>query len=148
MVISELESKGTVYAQFTDIRDARSAFLELPTSQPGWMVDFVSAKEFTAVLNPAGKLETTDFEGRIVASAYCEGPRRSFELDAVVTLVKDLLQTFGELLAFKVPVATFPTLVIHAEYYDSTEAENALRLSGVRLAVSNSDLNLQRFEKC
>lgn len=75
-------------------------------------------------------------EARVVAKAVCDGPRQAFDVRQVGNMVQEFLNSFGDLLSWKVSSAEFPELEIQVEYYDTVAAQNALRTNPFKQAVS------------
>ena len=134
MVITDLLRDGVVYAKFGDIRDSRSALSELSNTQPGWLVQFISSREFMHRFKPMDSTQPSQFEGQVMVTVHQSGPKQGLDLESMVPIIRDHLQTFGEILAYAVMTSTFP-VVIRVEFYDFTVAAKVLELNCMEIAV-------------
>lgn len=130
VAITDLANKGIVDVKFTDIRDAQRAVGILPQFQPQWTVHFINSKEFMRSFRPRKITSTSDFEGQVMVTAHCSSPKEAFNSESIAIIVKDLLQEYGDIMAYDTFIASFPTVVIRAEYFDTAAADNAAELNG------------------
>jgi hypothetical protein len=136
VIITELVARGTIFLHFTDIRDARAAFSELRQLHPYWRFNFISRSRFIDIHRPGQDVQVDATEARVAAKAICDGPRQAFDVRQVGNMVQEFLNSFGDLLSWKVSSAEFPELEIQVEYYDTVAAQNALRTNPFKQAVS------------
>ena len=84
---------------------------------------------------PSGSTQTSEFEGQIVVTARCSGPKQGLNVQSLTSIVKSHLETFGEIMAWAVITISFPTIVIRVEFFDCTVIDKLLKLSDMQVAV-------------
>ena len=134
-MITDLATRGVIYVHYTDIRDARTAFVDLRQNQPGWCVEFISKARFVDVHHPGQTVDGDGPEARVMATAICDGPRQAFDARQVAKMVTEFLTSFGELLSWKIASTNFPCLAVQADYYDMMAAATAGKSSSFKHAV-------------
>ena len=137
IVITDLNNHGIIYVKYSDLRDARQAYSGLHFCQPQWRVEFIRVKDFVINYKPQELARTSSFEGQVLATASYTGDRQTFDVAAIVRLLKDILENFGDLITCVVGLAAFPSVSVSVEFYDCSAAEKAvIQLDGFQLAVS------------
>ena len=137
IVITDLNNHGIIYVKYSDLRDARQAYSGLHCCQPQWRVEFIRVKDFVINYKPQELARTSLFEGQVLVTASYTGVRQTFDVATIVGLLKDILESFGDLITCAVGLAAFPTVSVGAEFYDCSTAEKAVnQLDGFQLAVS------------
>ncbi|KAI1393851.1 RNA recognition motif 2-domain-containing protein [Hypoxylon trugodes] len=119
------EFADQVFVRFTDIRDACAVFSNISLGGRNWSVRAVSPREFTSVIDPNACLVTAH-EGQLYLSVFSHSAN-SMTTTQLETFLKDLLQSEGDLFAFKVHEGA-PGALISAviEYCDNGMAIQAL----------------------
>ena len=138
MVITEQASNGVIQVKFSDIRDAENAVAAFRQTQPGWIIEYVDAKEFMRGLSFEESKHTLDYEGQILVTAKRTGLAKNCETAAVSKLVINLMGTQGEVLAWETVSTIGQMVAIRVEFYDSAIVEEALKLDGLNIRVSQS----------
>ncbi|KAL8928030.1 MAG: hypothetical protein Q9208_002105 [Pyrenodesmia sp. 3 TL-2023] len=137
LVFEHLSLSGTVYASFTDIRDALNAVASLKRLRGDWLVQYLPlpsrglhSREAYGMNSIASK-----YEGQLLVKAYFSGPSTFFDLDTVSRLILDLLNNYGGLKAYYAIITVYPVVAYRAEFSDTKDAEHAIaHLNGFRIA--------------
>ena len=135
VIVTDLAKDGVIYTKFGDIRDSRSALSELSRAQPGWLIKFISNKEFMRHFKPVDSTQISDYDDQIIVKAYCSSLKQACDVGRVVTIVYSHLQKFGEISGYAVLSSDFPTLAIRVEFFDCIVAEKVLKLTSMHIAV-------------
>lgn len=130
-------TSGTIYVNFTDIRDTTKAYVKIRSVRATWNAQYLPAKLFTSKLRPDTFLYTLLCEGQVIVKADFSGPRQRFDSGTIGHLVKELLENYGEVMAYESGMAEPPLAAFRAEYYDVVATEKAVAaLDGFRIGVS------------
>lgn len=106
-------ASGTIHVNFTDIRDTTKAYVKIRSVRETW----------------------------VVVKADFSGPRQRFDSGTIGHLVKELLENYGEVMAYESGMAEPPLAAFRAEYYDVVATEKAVAaLDGFRIGVSGFPL--------
>ena len=106
-----------------------------------WNVQYLAAKQFVSKLRPERFLYTLLCEGQVIVKADFSGPRQRFDIGSIGHLVKELLENYGEVMAYESGMAEPPLAAFRAEYYDVIATEKAVTaLHGFRIGVSGFPL--------
>lgn len=130
-------TSGTLYVNFTDIRDTTKAYVKIRSVREAWNVQYLGAKQFASKLRPERFLYTLLCEGQVVVKADFCGPHQRFDCGTIGHLVKELLGNYGEVMAYESGMAEPPLAAFRAEYYDVVATAKAVAaLDGFRIGVS------------
>ena len=138
-MLSELASAGIFYLKFSDIRDADKAYAKVESIREKWNAQHIGAKQFAVKHQPEclKYLPISMFEGQILVTAHFAGPRQRFDAGSIGHLIKELLENYGDVMAYEVGIVRAPTATYRAEYYNATVVDNALaNLNGFKIGVS------------
>ncbi|KAL8771359.1 MAG: hypothetical protein Q9209_003265 [Squamulea sp. 1 TL-2023] len=137
LVLENLAVTGTVYASFTDVRDAIEAVRGLRGIGWNWLIQFLSVPE-PPMDSHQGDLKgmmTSKYEGQLLVTAEFSGPAAFFNVDTVGRLILDLLNNYGSVMAHKVVSTIHPVVAYRAEFFDVKDADHAIvHLNGFRIA--------------
>jgi hypothetical protein len=119
---------------FTDYRDAKVAYANAQQDHPQWRLVRLTPKAF-ALNNEdapfAGRVNVahvSDFEAQLIVSVFFDGRDDSIKAHPTFELLRQILETFGELKAFhSMPIQQGNVREIRVEYYDTRHAEVAAR---------------------
>ncbi|KAL8791431.1 MAG: hypothetical protein Q9213_000047 [Squamulea squamosa] len=137
LVLKNLAVTGTVYASFTDVRDAIEAVRGLRGFGWNWLVQFLSVPEPPMDSNQGDSkgMMTPKYEGQLIVKAEFSGPVTFFNADTVGRLILDLLNNYGSVMAHKVISTMHPVVAYRAEFFDVKDADHAIiHLNGFRIA--------------
>lgn len=136
MILVELLSKGIVYLQFTDLRDAINALSISLRTRPEWLVQHVSVKHMATKSLPQSIFHPTAFEGKLTITALFSGPRQRFNAEIIGHLVKEMLENYGDLVSYDVGQASYPRATFTAEFFNTVATDLAIAsLDGFKLGV-------------
>ena len=139
LLVNDLVTSGTIYVNFTDIRDTTKAYVKIRSARATWSVQYLAAKQFVSKLRPERFLYTLLCEGQVIVKADFSGPRQRFDGGTISHLLKELLENYGEVMAYESGMAEPPLAAFRAEYYDVIATEKAVAaLDGFRIGVSSS----------
>ena len=128
---------GRIYVNFADIRDTTKAYVKIRSVRATWDIQYLAAKHFASKLRPERFMHTLMCEGQVVVKADFSGPRQRFDSGTIGHLIKELLENYGEVMAYESGIAELPMVAFRAEYYDAVAAEKAVAaLDGFRIGVS------------
>ncbi|KAL8809710.1 MAG: hypothetical protein Q9200_003179 [Gallowayella weberi] len=137
LVLDNLRLTGTVYANFTDIRDAIEAVDALRALNGGWLVQHLSVPNFATGMQQENwkDLLAPRYEGQLLVKAEFSGPPAYFNKDTVGRLILDLLNNYGSIMAYIAVNAVHPVVAYRAEFFDVKDANHAVaHLNGFRIA--------------
>ncbi|KAL8726930.1 MAG: hypothetical protein Q9166_006387 [cf. Caloplaca sp. 2 TL-2023] len=149
LVLENLPVTGTVYASFTDIRDAIEVVKTLHGCNGNWLVQYLSVPDF-----PTGShqdewkdLLAPKYEGQILVKAEFSGPVVFFNKDTVGRLILDLLNNYGGIMAYDAVITVHPVVAYRAEFFDVKDADHAIvHLNGFRIAGCTMNVQPYRDE--
>ncbi|KAL8873167.1 MAG: hypothetical protein Q9174_001319 [Haloplaca sp. 1 TL-2023] len=130
---------GTIYASFTDVRDAIELVSFLRSFRGNWLTQYLPVPSYAISTQPEGSrsFSAAPFEGQLVVRAEFSGPDIYFDKDTVGRLILDLLNNYGGIMAFEAVIIVHPVVAYRAEFYDIKDADHAMaHLNGFRIAVS------------
>ncbi|KAI2637518.1 RNA recognition motif 2-domain-containing protein [Xylaria nigripes] len=121
--ICEDQKKGDrVFVRFMNIRDSYATYLALTRqSDRGWFANYVSAREYIRIVEPAAGLQTVH-EGQLYLNVFPTPMASSIEAQRLELTLKMILQAEGDLFAFKsdrFPGAEGSLFSAIAEYCDN-----------------------------
>ncbi|KAL8701382.1 MAG: hypothetical protein Q9224_000526 [Gallowayella concinna] len=143
LVLDNLQLTGTVYASFTDIRDAIEAVNALHALDGDWLVQHLSVPDFSADVQQENwkDLLAPRYEGQLLVKAEFSGPPPFFNKDTVGRLILDLLNNYGGIMAYVAVIAVHPVVAYRAEFFDVKDADHAVaHLNGFRIAVRSKPI--------
>lgn len=139
ILLTELNPAGIVYVAYTDIREAKKSFVNLQGVRKSWHVQFIGPKHFVLKIQPHSYQHTSEYEAQVDTTAFYHGPLQRFDINAIGHLVKDLLQSFGDLMSFDIVSSMYPQLSFRVHFFDTVAATTAVeRLNGMTVAVSQN----------
>ena len=128
---------GRIYVNFADLRDTTKAYVKIRSVRATWDIQYLAAKHFASKLRPERFMHTLMCEGQVIVRADFSGPRQRFDSGTIGHLIKELLENYGEVMAYESGIAELPMVAFRAEYYDAVAAEKAVAaLDGFRIGVS------------
>ena len=130
---------GRVYVNFLDIRDAYKAVAKAQSSQLQWKFQYISGKFVTNSHQNFSHpfVPLPPYCGQVVIQAEFGGPRSRFNAANIGRLMKDLLENYGELIAYEACQIKHPIVAYRAEYYNINSTESAVAyLNGFRVGVT------------
>ncbi|KAI9697902.1 MAG: hypothetical protein M1836_004254 [Candelina mexicana] len=135
LLLVELNSNGTVYLGFTDIRDTENAYRKAQSLRPNWSVHFVTPDQFAQKQKPGSAPFVSAYEGQVLISAHFAGPSEQFKPKVIHQLVRELLVNYGELKAYEQLNAGEPPFMgFRAEFFNTIHAESAVEaLNGFKI---------------
>ncbi|KAL9099875.1 MAG: hypothetical protein Q9163_004681 [Psora crenata] len=145
--LSDLALHGTIYVKFTDIRDADKAFSNVQRHEASWAIQHMGPRHFVMKHQPQSlqHSKASIHEGQVLVSASYLGTLQHYDVARVGCNIKDMLQHFGEVMAFNVFLTEPCKATFRAEYYDVNSVEHALKnLEGRRVAMCA--LSISRYE--
>lgn len=129
---------GTIFVNFTDIRDAHKAYAKVRSVHIEWSVQYIAGTK-GGLKYQAESLNYTPlsmYGGQVVIKAEFTGPRQRFDAGTIGYLIKELLENYGELMGFEANTANELIGIYRAEFYDITAVGSALAyLSGFKIGV-------------
>lgn len=139
-VFTELNSTGSIYVAFTDVRDTNNAFEKVGRFHPEWRIRFLTAKEYAQKFDPTNSDLVSDYEGQVFASVFYDSTNPALDSRVVSHSFKDLLETFGDIKAFHgLPGNQGNVDEFLIEFFDTRAADNAVStLNGTSVDVSIS----------
>lgn len=139
-MFTELNSTGTIYVGFTDIRDAKNASEKVGRLHPEWRVRFLTAREYAQKFDPSNSDLVSDFEGQVFASVFYDSSNPALDARVVSHSFKDLLETFGDIKAFHgLPSTQGNVDEFLIEFFDTRAADNVVStLNGTSVDVCTS----------
>ena len=76
------------------------------------------------------------YEGQVIVKAEYTGKQERFDLLSISCLMKEILENYGEVMAFELSLVERPVVAVRAEFFDTSSADNALvHLNGFKIAV-------------
>lgn len=76
------------------------------------------------------------YEGQVVVKAEHAGPRERFDVRSIGHLIKEILENYGDIMAFELNLAEPPVVAVRAEFFDTGSADSALvHLDGFKIGV-------------
>ena len=137
ILLTELNTAGIVYVAYTDIREAKKSFVNLQDVHKGWHVRFIGPKHFVLKIQPHNYQHTSAYEAQVDTTAFYHGPLQRFDTNTIGQVVKELLQSFGDLISFDVGYSVYPQVSFRVHFFDTIAATTAVeRLNGMTVAVS------------
>ncbi|KAL9018574.1 MAG: hypothetical protein Q9185_004129 [Variospora sp. 1 TL-2023] len=134
LVLDNLSLTGTFYVNFTDIRDAIESITALRRDCSNWVVQYNSLPLHG--LHHHEACGTHVVEGQLLVQANFSGPPMYFDLGTVSRLILDMLNNYGDIMAYDAVIAVYPLVAYRVEFFDTRDAERAIiHLHGFRLAV-------------
>ncbi|QSS62495.1 hypothetical protein I7I51_02232 [Histoplasma capsulatum] len=145
-VFTELNSTGTIYVGFTDIRDAKNASEKVGRLHPEWRVRFLTAREYAQKFDPSNSDLVSDFEGQVFASVFYDSSNPALDARVVSHSFKDLLETFGDIKAFHgLPSTQGNVDEFLIEFFDTRAADNVVStLNGTSVDECVLELKLHK----
>ncbi|EGC48275.1 meiosis protein MEI2 [Histoplasma capsulatum var. duboisii H88] len=145
-VFTELNSTGTIYVGFTDIRDAKKASEKVGRLHPEWRVRFLTAREYAQKFDPTNSDLVSDFEGQVFASVFYDSSNPALDARVVSHSFKDLLETFGDIKAFHgLPSTQGNVDEFLIEFFDTRAADNVVStLNGTSVDECVLELKLHK----
>ena len=128
-----------MYITFTDIREAFKASSHIANVRDGWDVSILSTARLATKELPQGLLKSgaSLYDGQIIVKADFSGPYQRFDAPSIRHLVRELLENYGEIMAYEADIVCPPVVMFRVEYYDSVAANNAVvHLNGFKVGVS------------
>ncbi|KAL4899276.1 hypothetical protein BDW74DRAFT_171645 [Aspergillus multicolor] len=126
-ILSELSSKGRVYASFTDCREAQKAAEKVRLLRPEWRVVPLTSKEYVQHLDPALLPQTSDYEGQLLATVYYDSRNPGLNQHTVARSLETLAMTFGDIQSFTPLLSGQENIAeFHIEYFNIRDAENVM----------------------
>ncbi|KAL8944397.1 MAG: hypothetical protein Q9216_000448 [Gyalolechia sp. 2 TL-2023] len=137
LVLENLSLTGTVYVSFTDIRDAIEAFTALREVRKDWLVQYLPIPSHGPHYQAdCGSSQlASKYEGQLCVKAEFSGPSEYFNLETMSRLILDLLNNYGDIMAYDALIAIRPVVAYRAEFFDTKNADHAkAHLNGFRIA--------------
>ncbi|RDW59276.1 putative meiosis protein MEI2 [Aspergillus mulundensis] len=126
-ILSELSSKGKVFASFTDCREAKKAVEKVRLLRPEWRVVSLTPKEYVQHLDPALLPQTSDYEGQLIATVYYDSRNPGLNQHTVARSLETLAMTFGDIQSFTPLLSGQENIAeFHIEYFNTRDAENVM----------------------
>lgn len=139
ILLTELNTAGIVYVAYTDIREAKKSFVNLQAVRKDWHVQFIGPRHFVLKIQPHNYQHTSVYEAQVDTTAFYHGPLQRFDTNTIGHLVKELLQSFGDLMSFDAGPSVYPKVSFRVQFFDTMAATIAVeRLNGTTVAVSRS----------
>ncbi|KAL9031920.1 MAG: hypothetical protein Q9196_000116 [Gyalolechia fulgens] len=113
LVLENLSLTGTVYISFTDIRDAIEAVTALREVRKDWLVQYLPIPSHGPYYRAdrGSSLLASKYEGQLCVKAEFSGPSKYFNLDTVSRLILDLLNNYGDIMAYDALITIRPVLI-------------------------------------
>ena len=147
VVLVDLATTGIIYLYFADIRDANKAHSKVQNIHRDWSVQYIAITQLAKKRMP----ESMDFppvsvyEGQVMVKAEFFGPRQRFDTGSIGHLIKEMLENYGDIMAYNVSLAESQTVAVRAEYYDTAAADSALAyLNGFKIGVRYNSVLISR----
>lgn len=138
LVLRDLDPIGSIFVNFTDIRDAQKAYAKVQSVHGDWSVQYIVGTK-PGIKNQQESLKYAPlsvYAGQVVIKTDYTGPNQRFGPGTVGHLVKELLENYGELMAFETSMKNLPIATYRAEFYDTAATDSALAyLNGFRIGV-------------
>ena len=138
-MFAELAVTGQFYVRYADIRDSDKAYSTIKAHRNEWDVQYISPKHFASKFHP----ETfrfsplSKYEGQVLVKAEYSGMPQSFDAVATGNLVKEALESYGCIIAFRMGRVKDSVAAYRAEYSNVNTIRNALsHLNGSSFGVS------------
>lgn len=138
IVLAELAPTGTIYVKFADIRDADRAYSKIQCIRRDWSVQHIGARHFVMKHQPESLKYSpvSMYEGQVLVSAKISGLSQSFDAEGVGRLVKGLLGTYGDLMAFEMSFDRGTFAAYRAEFFSAGAVDSALaKMDEIKIAV-------------
>lgn len=138
MILESLSLTGTVYVSFTDVRDAIEIVSALQNFRGHWLAQYLPVPSYAIDVQRVSlnSISAPQFEGQLVVKAEFSGPAIYFNIDTVGRLILDLLNNYGNIMAYEVIHSMHPVVAYRAEFYDIKDADHAMvHLNGFRIAA-------------
>ncbi|KAL8651394.1 MAG: hypothetical protein Q9210_003281 [Variospora velana] len=138
LVLDNLSLTETFYVSFTDIRDAIESITALRRHCANWLVQYNLLPLHGLHYQEACGTNVVigDCEGQLLVQANFSGPPMYFDLGTVSRLILDMLNNYGDIMAYDAVITVYPLVVYRVEFFDTKDAERAItHLHGFRLAV-------------
>ena len=121
---SELSARGVVFLIFADIRDAEKAFSDQSLRRVRYLslFDLLQRESF----KDQSYMTEHASEGQIIIQLDYFGHARQFDELQLTHAAKNMIDRFGDVLAFQVMVSGDSKLTIKVEYYDTRNAHDLL----------------------
>ncbi|KAI4168913.1 MAG: hypothetical protein LQ343_006035 [Gyalolechia ehrenbergii] len=137
LVLENLSLTGTVYVSFTDVRDAIEAVTALREVRKDWLVQYLPIPSYGPYYRAdrGSSMLASKYEGQLCVKAEFSGPSEYFNLDTMSRLILDLLNNYGDIMAYDALIAIRPVVAYRAEFFDTKNADHAIaHLNGFRIA--------------
>lgn len=133
-----MDSIGSIFVNFTDIRDAQKAYAKVQSVHGDWSVEYIAGTK-PGIRNPTESLKYAPlsmYAGQVIIKADFTGPSQRFDPGTIGHLIKELLENYGEIMGFETSMKNLPIAAYRAEFYDTAAADSALAyLNGFRIGV-------------
>ncbi|KAI2626476.1 RNA recognition motif 2-domain-containing protein [Hypoxylon sp. NC1633] len=134
------ECGGQVYLRFTNIRSSCTVFSNLSMGDREWVVRSISPREYMGAVDPQASFYTAH-EGQLYMSVFMHPPAVPVHTSVLETIVKQLLQTEGDLFAFKTRPGVHGSMMSAiVEYCENQES--------IRAAEKFHNVVLEGFQIC
>ncbi|KAI9718973.1 MAG: hypothetical protein M1812_003858 [Candelaria pacifica] len=146
LLLVELNSNGTVYLGFTDLRDTENAYRKAQSLRPDWSVQFVDPNQFAQKQKPGSAPFVSAYEGQVLISAHFSRSSEEFKPKIIHQLVQELLVNYGELKAYqKLDTGEPPFMGFRAEFFNTNHAKSAVEaLNGFK--IGGCSLSVYHYE--
>lgn len=153
----DLNSAGSVYLGFSNVRDCEAAVIRARTHCPEWVVEYISPAVFAQVSGTGWRTQdgnswgltttgqklavsdqvTPEKEQQVLVKAHFLGVTTAFRSEAVEQLLQELLTNYGELLDYQVFQVREPgVFCAFATFRGQSAAKSAEQaLNGLKIQV-------------
>ncbi|KAL8632267.1 hypothetical protein Q9189_002057 [Teloschistes chrysophthalmus] len=149
LVLESLSATGTVYASFTDVRDAIEVVSVLQELRSQWLAQYLPVPSYAIDTQHVrlSSISAPQFEGQLMVKAEFSGPAIYFNIGTVGRLILDLLNNYGNIMAYEAVHTMYPIVAYRAEFYETKDADHAMvHLNGFRIAACTMSVALYRGE--
>ena len=138
VVLAHSTRTGSILVHFSDIRDAHKAYSKAQATRHDWQIQYTAATDFARerLTGNASHVPVSVYEGQVVVKAEHAGPRERFDVRSIGHLIKEILENYGDIMAFELNLAEPPVVAVRAEFFDTGSADSALvHLDGFKIGV-------------
>ncbi|KAL9587557.1 MAG: hypothetical protein Q9212_000134 [Teloschistes hypoglaucus] len=149
LVLESLSLTGTVYVSFTDVRDAIEVVSALQEFRSQWLAQYLPVPSYAIDLQHVrlSSISAPQFEGQLMVKAEFSGPAIYFNISTVGRLILDLLNNYGNIMAYEAVHTMYPIVAYRAEFYEIKHADHAMvHLNGFRIAACTMSVAPYRGE--
>lgn len=129
---------GSIFVNFTDIRDAQKAYAKVQSVHGDWSVQYISGTK-PDIKNQSERLKYVPlsvYAGQVTIKVDFTGSSQRFDPGTIGHLIKELLENYGEIMGFETSMKNLPIATYRAEFFDTAAADSALAyLNGFRIGV-------------